>query len=178
VSLGRFCTAPSIAAVARRAKTRHFVTHADEYPDQEEGRVQRSIGLGQCADRQVVLVRPVVDAESLPGHDDADECQPGRNAPQRLPCAATAGPGPGFTGWLETGALPFGPGAVPQSDVECGHCCCGDQPCDLRTRRCSMKAAHPTAPGAERQGGHACPNDVATHGAGLSQTTLGRRRTM
>jgi hypothetical protein len=157
---------------------RSLIPHADEYPDQEEGRVQRSIGLGQRADRQVVLARPGIDAENLPGHDHDDESQPGRNPPQRLPCAATTGPGPGFTDWLKAEARPSNPGAAPQSDVERGHRARGDQPRDLRTRRCSLKAARPTAPGAQRQSGRALGNDVATHGAGLSQTAVGRRQTM
>jgi len=79
-NLRRIPMSLSAGAVDRRADTRSLISHADEYPHQEEGGVQRTVGLGQSADRQVVLVRPGINAENFPGHDHRNEPQPGRNA--------------------------------------------------------------------------------------------------
>ena len=80
--------------VERCADTGGLVPDPDEHPDKEEAGVQRTVRLRQSADREVVLVRPRVDAEDLPGHHHDDQHQPGHHAPECRPAAATAPPGP------------------------------------------------------------------------------------
>ena len=60
-----------------------FVADADQHPDQEEACIQRPVRLGQGADRQVILVRPGVDAEDVPRQRDEDQEQPRRDPTER-----------------------------------------------------------------------------------------------
>ena len=60
-----------------RPGARRSVTDTHEDPRQQQGGVHRSIGLGQCADREVGLLGARVDAESVPRRGDGDQREPG-----------------------------------------------------------------------------------------------------
>ena len=82
----------------RRADPGRLVTDPDQDPDQQERRVQGPIGLGQGTDREVVLVRPGVDAEHVPRKCDKQEDQPGCDTSQGEPAPAASATWPGVPG--------------------------------------------------------------------------------
>ena len=141
-----------------------LVADAHEHPHQEEGSVEGPVGLGQRADRQVVLVRARVDAEPVPGQRDPDEHQPGRDAAERRPRTAPVDPRPRVAHRFEMPAEWATRLPAPQRDVDEEHRPEGDAPRDLRGRRRPVEAAHPTAPGAQRDAGNADDHAAGTHG--------------
>ncbi len=102
----------SVARVGRRRPhPRRLVTDPHEHPDEQEAGVQRPVGLGQRADRQVILVGSGVDAEHVPGQRHREEHQPGSDTPQGPPAAAAARTRPRLGDGFETPAeaAPFRP---------------------------------------------------------------------
>ena len=168
VGVSRFICCPE--AAERRSDACGLVADPDEHPDEEEGGVQRTVGLDQRADREVVLVRSRIDAEHLPAQDHHDERQPRRDAAERRARASEALAGPRVTDWFETPAPAPTPPPAPECNVDEDDRDYGHEPRDLRGARRPVVAADPTAPGTQRDDGNADDHAVAAHHTGLSQT--------
>ena len=167
-------SAPAFGAAGPRVRSRPMasrctdpgglVADPNEDPDEQQRGVQRSVGLGQRADGQVVLVRPGVDAEHVPGQRDHDQRQPGRHAAERRSRASSPVPRPRVARRLQAPAQAAPVLPRQQCEVDEEHRDQGDQPRDLRRHGRPVVAAHPTAPGAQRESGNADDDTAATHG--------------
>ena len=101
------------SVVNGRTHARRLVADPDENPDQEERGVQRAVGLGQRADREVVLVWPAVDTERVPGERRHNQREPRRDA-ARVPDRFRRGQAAATARRPVRGASPHGAPALPR----------------------------------------------------------------
>ena len=146
----------------------HLVAHAGRHPHGQQRGVQRSVGLGERADRLLRLVRSGAQPEDVPCQGHHDQSEPRRQPDQGAPRPATSGSRPRLGGCVEVPSARLGP-LPSQRQVDGhdgGH---GAHPGDLRRRTAAVEAADPPAPGAERQRAEQHDEATAAHGIGLAQ---------
>src|ERR1700722_13772671 len=109
---------PCPVGLGRCSDTSGLVADPDERPGEEEAAVQGAVRLGQRADREVILARPGIDAEDLPGEEHHDEDQPGRHPAERRSAASTALPRPWLTHRFEMPSESIALRPAPEGSID------------------------------------------------------------